>query len=105
MRKTKLTIHRQMFRESCITTNQLLIKCKKDYFSSKVSEIGHDQKQLHRLTNDLMGNKREIFLPEHEDDKLLADKFCEFFVGKISIIRDSLSTTNTSSSDSNPYES
>ncbi|CAG2192897.1 unnamed protein product [Mytilus edulis] len=102
MRKTKLTIHRQMFRESCITTNQLLIKCKKDYFSSKVSEIGHDQKQLHRLTNDLMGNKREIFLPEHEDDKLLADKFCEFFVGKISIIRDSLSTTNTSSSDSNP---
>ncbi|VDI70250.1 Hypothetical predicted protein [Mytilus galloprovincialis] len=102
MRKTKLTIHRQMFRESCITTNQLLIKCKKDYFSSKVSEIGHDQKQLHRLTNDLMGNKREIFLPEHENDKLLADKFCEFFVGKISIIRDSLSTTNTSSSDSNP---
>ncbi|VDI51143.1 MFS transporter, FHS family, Na+ dependent glucose transporter 1 [Mytilus galloprovincialis] len=102
MRKTKLTIHRQMFRESCITTNQLLIKCKKDYFSSKISEIGHDQKQLHRLTNDLMGNKREIFLPEHEDDKLLADKFCEFFVGKISIIRDSLSTTNTSSSDSNP---
>jgi len=101
MRKTNLTIHHQIFREACITTNQLLLQCKKDYFSNKISEIGHDQKQLHRLTNDLMGNKREVFLPEHEDDKLLADKFCEFFVGKISTIRDNLSTTNNSSTDCN----
>ena len=82
MRKSNLTVHREMFRDTCLKTNTLLLKCKKDYFSKKISEIEHDQKQLHRLTNDLMGNKRDVILPSHHDEKALADKFCEFFVGK-----------------------
>jgi hypothetical protein len=99
MRKSNLTVHREMFRDTCLKTNTLLLKCKKDYFSKKISEIEHDQKQLHRLTNNLMGNKRDVILPSHHDEKALADKFCEFFVGKISTIRDNLAATNNSSSD------
>ena len=98
MRKSNLTVHREMFRDTCLKTNTLL-KCKKDYFSKKISEIEHDQKQLYRLTNNLMGNKRDVILPSHHDEKALADKFCEFFVGKISTIRDNLAATNNSSSD------
>ena len=93
MRKSNLTVHREMFRDTCLKTNTLLLKCKKDYFSKKISEIEHDQKQLHRLTNNLMGNKRDVILPSHHDENALADKFCEFFVGKISTIRDNLVTT------------
>ena len=88
-----------MFRDTCLKANTLLLKCKKDYFSNKISEIEHDQKQLHRLTNDLMGNKRDVILPSPHDEKALADKFCEFFVGKICTIRDNLAATNNSSSD------
>ncbi|CAG2242592.1 unnamed protein product [Mytilus edulis] len=94
MRKSNLTVHRQIFQDTCLKASKLLLKSKKDYFSTKISEIEHDQKQLHRLTNDLMGNRREIILPSHKDEKVLADKFCEFFVGKISAIRDNLTAKN-----------
>ena len=33
MRKSNLTVHREMFRDTCLKTNTLLLKCKKDYFS------------------------------------------------------------------------
>ncbi|CAG2185348.1 unnamed protein product [Mytilus edulis] len=98
MRKSNLTVHRQIFQDTCLKASKLLLKSKKDYFSTKISEIEHDQKQLHRLTNDLMGNRREIILPSHNDEKVLADKFCEFFVGKISAIRDNLTAKNDASS-------
>ena len=88
MRKSNLTVHREMFRDTCLKAN------KKDYFSNKIYKIEHDQKQLHRLTNDLMGNKRDVILPSHHDEKALADKFCEFFVGKISTILNNLAATN-----------
>ena len=32
MRKTNLTIDRQIFQQSCITSNRLLLKCKNDFF-------------------------------------------------------------------------
>ncbi|CAG2214072.1 unnamed protein product [Mytilus edulis] len=97
MRKSNLTVHRQIFQDTCLKASKLLLKSKKDYFSTKISDIEHDQKQLHRLTNDLMGNRREIILPSHKDEKVLADKFCEFFVGKISAIRDNLTAKNDAS--------
>jgi hypothetical protein len=93
MRKSNLTVHREMFRDTCLKANTFPLKCK-DYFSNKISEIEHDQKQLHRLTNDLMGIKRDVILPSHHVEKLLADKFCEYFVGKISTIRDNVAATN-----------
>ncbi|CAC5400146.1 unnamed protein product [Mytilus coruscus] len=86
-----------MFQDTCLKASKLLLKSKKDYFSTKISEIEHDQKQLPRLTNDLMGNRRKVILPSHNDEKVLADKFCEFFVGKISAIRDNLTAKNDAS--------
>jgi hypothetical protein len=50
--------------EVCLFLNKYLETCKKDYFSKKISEIEHDQKQLHRLTNNLMGNKRDVILKQ-----------------------------------------
>jgi hypothetical protein len=49
MRKSNLTVHREMFRDTCLKTKTLFLKCKKDYFSKKISEMEHDQKHLHRL--------------------------------------------------------
>ncbi|CAC5400218.1 unnamed protein product [Mytilus coruscus] len=98
MRKSNLTVHRQMFQDTCLKASKLLLKSKKDYFSTKISEIEHDQKQLPRLTNDLMGNRRKVILPSHNDEKVLADKFCEIFVGKISAFRDNLTAKNDASS-------
>jgi hypothetical protein len=46
-----------------IQTNKQLLKCKRDYYSNKIAEISNNQKQLHRITSDLIGNKREVVLP------------------------------------------
>ena len=90
MRKTKLTIHQQLYKEKCIQTNKQLLKCKRDYYSNKIAEISNSQKQLHRITSDLIGNKREVVLPSYQNENDLSNRFCEFFLGKIDTIRSGL---------------
>lgn len=86
MRKTKLTIHQQLYKQKCIQTNKQLLKCRKDYYSSKIAEISCDQKQLYRITSHLMRNKRDVVLPPHHNEKDLSNRFCKFFLGKIDTI-------------------
>ena len=83
MRKSNLTVHREMFRDTCLKTNTLLLKCKNDYFSKKISEIEHDQKQLYRLTNNLMGNISETsFFLRSMMKKLWLTSFVNFLLEK-----------------------
>lgn len=100
MRKTGLTIHKQIYRENCISANRLLFKCKKDFYCNKIFEAGGNQKQLHRLTNNLMGNKHEIILPLHSDELELSNKFNQFFLGNIETIRNNLNLQNSTSHES-----
>ena len=73
-RKTKLTIHQQLFKEECRTVSALLAQSKKDYYSNKIAECGTDHKQLFQLTKNLMGHKREVVLPScSSDEKLLCE--------------------------------
>ena len=68
-----------------------MLKCKKDFFSNKIAEVGSDQKQLYRLSNVLMGNTREVILPSHHNEQQLSNNFGEFFMGKIEMIRNNCS--------------
>ena len=54
-----------------------------DYFSNKLSELGNDQKQLQRPTNNLMGKTNEVVLQMHENSHDLSSKFNTFFINKI----------------------
>ncbi|CAG2234132.1 unnamed protein product [Mytilus edulis] len=99
MRKTNLEVHKQIYRDKSVQSNILLLKCKNEYFSNKILEIGNDQKQLHKLTNNLMGNKAETVLPSHQDEHALSNRFGEFFVGKIDTIRNNLSNSNKTSTE------
>jgi hypothetical protein len=66
-----LHIHKQIYKDRCRIANQLLLTNKKDYFSNKIAEAGCDQKQLHNVTNLLMGNKRNVVLPSNHSDEQL----------------------------------
>jgi hypothetical protein len=90
MRKTKLTIHQQLYKENYIQTNKQLLKCKRDYYSNKIAPISNNQKKLHIITSDLIGNKREVVLPSYQNEKDLSNRFYEFFLGKIDTIRSGL---------------
>jgi hypothetical protein len=60
----------------------------------KVSElIEHNRgntKQLYRIVNSEIGNKKPNPMPENKSDKDLADQFANFFLDKIKRIRDDL---------------
>ncbi|XP_062613811.1 uncharacterized protein LOC134275554 [Saccostrea cucullata] len=91
MRDTDLTIHKQIYRKLCTDYSKLLLQSQQDYYSTKILEIGHDQKQLYNLTNKLMGKVKETIFPAHDSKEMLANRFCEFFTGKIETIRSELS--------------
>ena len=48
------------------------------------------------MCNDIMGNKKEVVLPTHNDDEELANRFGDFFLGKIETIRDNLKASRES---------
>jgi hypothetical protein len=75
---------------------KLLYSCEKEFFSTKINEIGNDQKRLYKMCNDIMGNKKEVVLPTHNDDEELANRFGDFFLGKIETIRDNLKASRES---------
>ena len=67
-----------------------LFRCKKEYFINKISEIVHDQKQLYKVTNNLLGKTKETVLPSIPDLYELANRSGDFFIGKIETIKDNL---------------
>jgi hypothetical protein len=76
--------------------NKLLYLCKKEFFSTKINEIGNYQKRLYKMCNDIMGSKKEVVLPTHNDDEELTNRFGYFFLGKIETIRDNLQASRES---------
>ena len=89
-RKTKLEIHHQLFKERCRELGKLLMRSKRTYYSDKIAECGNSKKCLFRITKNLMGHKGELYLPSCSSDERLAYKFSDFFMRKITTIRDDI---------------
>jgi hypothetical protein len=93
-RRTKLTVHQQIYKEHCRAVNRLLFQAKKCFYTTKIMECSKDQKQIFKLTKSLMGEKGEVILPTHTSAKDLANNFGEFFTSKIEKIRDSIKVSD-----------
>ena len=93
-RRTNLTVHRQLFREQCNAVNKLMISAKKTFFSAKIRDCGKDQKQLFKLTCNLMGNTGRVILPTHESAEQFANIFGDFYIDKIAAIRRNINIGN-----------
>ena len=76
--------------------NTLLFEEKKCFYSTKIEECGKDQNKLFKLTKNLMGSNSNVNLP-HFISELLADKFSNYFMRKVTIIRNKIisDTPNT----------
>lgn len=73
------------------TKYQLKLKENKfDKMKSKVNDCFGNTKRLYKLVSNLTGTEMENPLPESESDEELAEKFADFFIGKIQKIRDNL---------------
>ena len=98
-RRTKLTVHHQMYRTQCSLVNKLLRESRTSYYSAKILECGRDQKQVYKISRHLLGDTGCSPLPESESPRALAESFSEFFTDKIAKIRESLVTTQDDHSD------
>ena len=78
--------HKQLLKKH----RQFVKHKKKSYINSKISACGNRTKKLYSLVNSLVGRIKSNRLPETTDDKLLAEKFSEFFFNQINPIRNDL---------------
>ena len=85
-RRTRLTIHHQMYKEQCRVVGSLVTQCKKDYYSDKIVEYGSNHSRLFRLTKDLMGQRGEIILPYRSSEQELSNK-SDYSLNTISTIK------------------
>ena len=65
------------------TYSDLLYKTRANYYKSAISEAKDNSKALYRITNTLLGNTRNIVLPDYDDIVLLGEKFQFYFSSKI----------------------
>ncbi|CAG2193990.1 unnamed protein product [Mytilus edulis] len=80
IRRTKLEVHKQIYKEHCSRTSKLMFKCKTECYSNTISEVGHDHKNLLKLTNGLMENTNDVVLPSHLSEIELSNRFGNFFL-------------------------
>ena len=59
-------------------------------YSTHVRDCKGDMKEFYKLVNTLMGTTLSNPMPNHTNDKLLANEFADFFMNKIWKIRDNV---------------
>ena len=87
-RKTKLTVHLEIYRAFCLKLKTLIHDSKEKCFQKKISDCGGDQNQLFRILNSLLGRGKQAVYPKHTDSLSLASVFNNYFVTKIADIRE-----------------
>ena len=66
------------------------MRSKRTYYSDKIAECGNSKKCMFKIIKNVMGHKGEIILPSFSSDEHLANKFSDFFMRKITTIRDDI---------------
>ena len=66
-RKTKLTVHLEIFRALCLKLKTLIYDAKEKCYKKQISDCGGDQKQLFGIVNSILGRGRQIVYPQHMD--------------------------------------
>ena len=80
-----------------------LTKTKEDYYQNIIMENKMDQKKLFQLTKSLLQETSETPLPPHHTHGELANNFSDFFMSKISKIRDQFTNSDNKESDDIPF--
>ena len=86
--QTRLEVHRQAYRAQCVVFNNMLVNAKKNYYTTKIANCKNDQKQLFRITKNLMGNGGVTAMPSHVCPAVMAQRFGDHFIEKECNIRD-----------------
>jgi hypothetical protein len=67
-----------------------LLKAQNEYYSQKIEACGKNQKELFKVTKNLLETDTRNTLPSHESTQQLAEDFNRFFIEKIARLRDEI---------------
>ena len=84
-KKSKLEVHRQMFKTQCDHVHHLIDQAKVDYNRGLIADS--NQKNLFQVVNDLLFKPKTPTLPTRGSDSELADEFATYFSSKVAKIR------------------
>ncbi len=103
-KKTKLTVHREIFKYQKNKTIKVINDEKKKYINDKITE-SNNSRNLYSFFNRLTGKQSSLVIPTDTPIQTLPDKFNTFFVDKISKIRNNLDSVSSSHTNSSlPYQ-
>ena len=98
-RKTRLTVHKLAYKDCCEKVKNMIQGAKASYFRGKIDACEGDQKKLFQIVNNLLGRGKSTELPEFSSPHILANIFNEYFVTKITDIRNSFVDLETTTKD------
>ena len=79
-RRTRLTIHFDLYKESCKAVKQAIIESKAKITQQKISDCNGDQKKVFKIVDPLLGRNKTTVLPEYSDPATLASTINTFLV-------------------------
>ena len=91
-RRTRLTVHRQMYQAQKQLLNDLIKSEKARYYNDKITNSAGNQSTLFKTVDQLLHRKAVQSLPAHSSVQELADRFSNYFTSKIETIRQALDT-------------
>ena len=97
-RKTRLTVHHDMFREKCRLVRAQIQEAKKHYYLALITDSKNDARKLFGIVNNLLGRRKETELPTNQPASELVDMFSRFFTDKIANIHRDIGSSNSSDS-------
>ena len=94
--KCGLTVHKLIFQTANSAVNAIVHSAKPAYYNTKILACS-TSKQLHNITNNLLGKSESSPLPSTVHSSRLPQAFVDFFANKIATIHHSLGIDSTSS--------
>ena len=91
-RRTRSEEHRQELVHARQSVSQLSQIKRRDYYQNAIHSASNSQKELYKVTNNILDSSKKSVLPYTENPEHLATKFNDFFIEKIEKIRTDLAT-------------
>ena len=70
--KTRLTVHFDMYSESCMDVKTAISNSKSEILQKKISDSNGDQKKLFKIVDTLLGRNKEATLPNYDSPPTVA---------------------------------
>ena len=100
-RRTRLTVHRDIFVTERNKVNELIIKSKKDFYINTIKESSNIQRDLYKCVNTLLNKNAPSKLPDSDNDTELCESMVTFFSNKIQKIESQLKEVQSKTSSDN----